>query len=443
MEEVNYSGLHMEYLPTEERRQYTKRLRKYAEYFQAQMDLLESRTVKDRILDNLQKEKKKKQLQNFQIRMTEYGALVGKIISRSNEEFMLKTDEIVRHLEIEDKELEIGLLGVEDGEVAEVGKPIAALSGAVGGASGAGCLFAGAIAGGIGMLNDFSGLSDKQQAAIYKKAFETAMRLLYESDVPEEKIKSALSATMSKIGQIKEKYSDIADDDLLAQKIQDECVVEIIEGIEQATDYNKFQRHIEKTIGTKSWNKMTQNAQIFLITAELLYHQWKIYGDDIDFSPICMSVSKALEVEVTRRYFIGYLKYLKKNKEELPEELIIRDGNRYREKSEEEFMLGNMTGITGYAVYLDTETVKLVGRLTDANQRFLKYAKAELFLGKSEGECVRLIKKHAFNIKKVCVQYRNPSAHKQKVTKVSARECLDYMIDIKKVMGEMLDECNW
>lgn len=106
-------------------------------------------------------------------------------------------------------------------------------------------------------------------------------------------------------------------------------------------------------------------------------------------------------------------------------------------------MLGNITGVTGYAVYLDTETVKLVGRLTDENQKFLKYAKVELFAGQSEAECARLVKKHVYNIKKVCVQYRNPSAHKQKVTKISARECLDYMIDVKKTMGEMLDDCSW
>ena len=35
--------------------------------------------------------------------------------------------------------------------------------------------------------------------------------------------------------------------------------------------------------------------------------------------------------------------------------------------------------------------------------------------------------------KKVCVQYRNPSAHKQKDTKISVREYLDYMIDVKKL----------
>lgn len=427
MEGLDYNGLHIEYLPTEERREYAKRLKRYAEYFQMQMDSIEGRTVKDRIIDNLHREKKEGQQERLQYRMVRYGELVREIITRSQEEYANKVKDIVN---------------IESGKL-WVGKPIVSVAGMAAVTPGIGGILGGGIAGGVAMLNDLSGLSDKQQLAMYKKFFETTMLLLQQSEISEEKIKSALVATMNKIGDIKEKYGDIEDDDLLAQKIQDECVVEIIEGIEHTSDYSKFQKHIEQTIGISAWNKMTQNAQIFLITAELLYDQWKIYGDDIDFAPICMSVSKALEVEVTRRYFMGYLDYLNKHKEILPDELMIKENGSYRPKYEEEFMLGNITGVTGYAVYLDTETVKLVGRLTDENQNFLKYAKVELFAGKSEAECAQLVKKHVYNIKKVCVQYRNPSAHKQKVTKISARECLDYMIDVKKVMGEMLDDCSW
>ena len=43
--------------------------------------------------------------------------------------------------------------------------------------------------------------------------------------------------------------------------------------------------------------------------------------------------------------------------------------------------MANITGVTGYAVYLDTNSVKLVGRLIDENQKFLKYAKNDLFKG--------------------------------------------------------------
>lgn len=430
------------YLPTEERREYAKRLNKYAEYFQAQMDFIEGRTVKDRIIDNLHWKKKEEEQKRLQRRIAKYDELVRKMFMRSQEEYVnkvkdsvdIKSGKLVDGGKSVDSVLGMAMARMAMARMAGAGMATAGIGGGILGSG---------IANGVTMLNDLTGLSDKQQLAMYKKFFETTMLLLQQSDVSEEKIKFALVETMNKIGDIKEKYDDIEDDDLLAQKIQDECVVEIIEGIEKTSDYNKFQKHIKQTIGMSAWNKMTQNAQIFLITAELLYDQWKIYGNDIDFAPICMSVSKALEVEVTRRYFIGYQDYLSKYNEIFPDELMIKKNGSYRPKYEEEFMLGNITGVTGYAVYLDTETVKLVARLRDENQRFLKYAREQLFVGKKEVECAQLVKKHVYNIKKVCIQYRNPSAHKQKVTKLSARECLDYMIDVKKVMGEILDDCSW
>lgn len=351
MESFDYKELHIEYLPTEERRAYAKRLNKYAEYFQAQMDAIEGRTVKDRMIDNLHREKKEEQQKHSKNRMAKYGELIVKIITRSQEEYANKESDVV--------ETKFCKLNVE--------KQIVSVAGMAAVIHGVGSILGAGVAGGIKMLNDISGLSDKQQLAMYKKFFETTMRLLQQSNVSEEKIKSAMVATMNKIGDIKEKYSAITDDDMLAQKIQDECVVEIIEGIEQTSDYNKFQKHIEQTIGISAWNKMTQNTQIFLITAELLYDQWKIYSEDIDFAPVCMSVSKALEVEVTRRYFVGYLDYLQKHNQTPPDDLMIRDNGCYRTKYEDEFMLGNITGVTGYAAYLDTETVKLVVGLIDEN----------------------------------------------------------------------------
>lgn len=425
-----YQKWHMEILPTEERREYTDRLREYIEYFQDRIEDLDKRTVKDRIREKLsiRKEKKKQQEQDFENKIKGYEELIKKITTRLQEEM------IVKMKNGEWKPPEAPVICCMKAEAGAAMVPTSTLLGSLIGES--------ILAGGR-VLADIGGLSDKQQAVVYRKAFETAMSLLKESNISEEKIKAALTETMAKIGEIKEKYGDITDDDELAKRIQDECVIEVAEGIEKSSDYSKFRAHIEKTIGALAWSRMTQNAQIFLITGELLFDQWKAYGEDIDFAPICMSVSKALEVEVTRRYFEGYLNYLKNNKEPVPQELMIRDRGGYREKTGEEFMLGNITGVTGYAVYLDTDTVKLVGKLTDENQKFLKYARAELFTGKCEAECVKLVKKHVYNVKKVCVQYRNPSAHKQKVTKISARECLDYMIDVKRVMGEILDDCQW
>lgn len=193
-------------------------------------------------------------------------------------------------------------------------------------------------------------------------------------------------------------------------------------------------------IGQDAWDKMNPNSQVFIVTAELLFEQWKIYEEGIDFGPICLSVSKALEVEVTRRYFVGFRDYLQKEELQLPNEMYNKDGSI---KEADDYMLGNLTGVTGYAVYLDMQKVKLIGRFTDINQLFLRYVKADLMKGKSESQCSEAIKEHLLSVKNVCENYRNPAAHKKKMNKVSARECLDYMIDVKRILGKMIDDCRW
>lgn len=417
---------YIEFLPTAERRQIAEQLKKYAEYFQTEIFKHEKRGMKERLYETFCQGKNEKKRRN-----------------QVQNESLQKYYELIRTVSQIAYENASQMRGKEE-DKHSVECVISSLSGAAStnttlAAFGDAGLFAGLTG-----LSGVTSLSDKEQVIIYKKAFETAMNLLMQSDISEERIKNALSGTMCKIQEIKNKYANVTDPEEMAKRIQDECVVEVTSGVQGTSDYNKFEKYIADTIGSEAWRKMTQNAQIFLITGELLYDQWKVYGDDnIDFAPICMSVSKALEVEVTRRYFIGYLNYLNRNSIELPADMLIKENGAYREKREDEFMLGNITGVTGYVAYLDTNSVKLVGRLTDENQKFLKYAKADLFCGLSESGCVETIKKHILNIKKVCVNYRNPSAHKQKISKVSARECLDFMIDVKKVMGEMLDDCNW
>ena len=95
MEDFNYNELHIEYLPTEERREYARRLRGYVEYFKAQMDSVDKRTEKDRIMDILQKKKTEEQQKQLQDRMVKYGELVMKMVARSQEEYANKEKDIV------------------------------------------------------------------------------------------------------------------------------------------------------------------------------------------------------------------------------------------------------------------------------------------------------------------------------------------------------------
>lgn len=58
MEEVKIE--YFKYLPTEERRQAARRLKKYMEYFQAELSAIENRSVKERIHEIFPKGKDEK-----------------------------------------------------------------------------------------------------------------------------------------------------------------------------------------------------------------------------------------------------------------------------------------------------------------------------------------------------------------------------------------------
>lgn len=66
----------------------------------------------------------------------------------------------------------------------------------------------------------------------------------------------------------------------------------------------KCRQRVMENIGASAWNKMSDISQTFIIDAEVLYERLKYYSD-FDYSAICLTASKALEVEVTKRYFSG------------------------------------------------------------------------------------------------------------------------------------------
>ena len=425
-----------EKLTTSERRVFLDRMQKYFEYFQKMQKKAENHNIIDRVADAIKGENTKKQKEQEITRLKRYFKLVSQVYDKTKVEICNNS------AEYSGKETVVSSLS---GAAETNAMPAYLRRGLLpvgGGAMAAGSvLLSGSLLGaGLEIFDVVTGMSDKEQAIFYKKMCETLMEVVSAFNVPEEIVKQELLKTMKSIGEIKEKYKDISDEEEMAKRIQDECVVELTAGIEGRSDCEVFKTKALDLIGKAAWDKMNSNSQIFIVTGELLYEQWKIYDEGIDFAPICLSVSKALEVEVTRRYFIGFKEYLENAGIPLLDEMYKNNGTI---KEAEDYMLGNLTSVTGYAVYLDTQKVKLVGRYTDANQLFLKYAKNELFKEKTESKCSEIIKEHLLNIKIVCEKYRNPAAHKQKMNKVSARECLDFMIDVKRVLGKILDDCEW
>ena len=303
---------------TSERRASLERMQRYLEYFRAMQKRAEDHNMIDRVVASIKTEDTKKNKEKERERIIKYYEFISKLYVKN------KTVDIDPNTSPDDTAF-VSLSGAAatNSTLATLGGGSLA-SGGGGMAAGGSVLGGGILGAGFGIIDTVAGLSDKEQAVFYKKMCETLMGVVSAFNVPEEVVKQELVKTMNSISEIKEKYKDISDEEEMAKRIQDECVIELTAGIEGSRDCEAFKKKVLNVIGEDAWNKMNSNSQIFIVTAELLYEQWKIYEDGIDFGPICLSVSKALEVEVTRRYFLGFRDFLEKHNLQLPDEIPLK-----------------------------------------------------------------------------------------------------------------------
>lgn len=144
--------------------------------------------------------------------------------------------------------------------------------------------------------------------------------------------------------------------------------------------------------------------------------------------------------------------------------LFPRPAGVLNRKSEQmtadEFMLGGISDVTGYAVNRNSGEVYLLPKYKRDSEIFLDYARTRLLktsenttlLNGSENTALlkesqnptpeQIIKKHILAVNQVREKYRNPSAHKNKMSADAAKQCLDYLVDVQRTLGMLIDDCK-
>ena len=281
-------------------------------------------------------------------------------------------------------------------------------------------------------------ISEAEKNEYLRAMLQTTVELLNELNFSETAVKNALLSTVNTVTTIKNKYGKNINEDLLGKVVQDEIATNVLNNLNTGPDFCKCKEQIINKIGNNAWNKMTENSQIFIVQAKVLFTQMSSYKN-FDYSVICIAASKALEVEVSRRYCGGLIKYIGNHSELIiPSGLIRRDGSVM---TEDNYMFGNITDSTGY--YIKEGHVTIRRGLEDTNKTFLLYASQNLLVEKQKRQCEKIIQKHISMIDKVRIKYRNPAAHKDVMLADTARECLNYLVDVEHTLGIILDDCEW
>ena len=203
----------------------------------------------------------------------------------------------------------------------------------------------------------------------------------------------------------------------------------------------KYQRIIIRNIGESAWDKLSDIGKKCLISAELTYHDMKDYNQLYDFSSVCVQVSKAVEFELTKRFYSLYVAYLEAIHERtthpdafydrVPNVIKKRERGRVRLLKEQEVTLGTIPFIVG---------LNMEGRVTDpdAYTSFERYALT--YLLQSGLDIKGTLSKHVRYIVRIKNDYRNKAAHKNPMDVVTAKACLNYVIEVEKALGHMLDD---
>ena len=108
--------------------------------------------------------------------------------------------------------------------------------------------------------------------------------------------------------------------------------------------------------------------------------------------------------------------------------------------SDNEFTLGSVVSVLGYKRVYDAyrNIIAYTTANRTARMEFLDYAQNHLFKFSEHSKVERKLEKDYRFIEKVRLDYRNPSAHRDRLTITSAKNCLEYVIDVHHMLKEML-----
>lgn len=260
---------------------------------------------------------------------------------------------------------------------------------------------------------------------------------------------SELSAKVTDYQVLVDRQLDAVESDEAKEKILSAYTDVLIEKMKSGiiTQYDQREYKTESDLLRQgfgdTWEKLQPSTKKFLISSKLLYRHQIVLGDQTDYSGVCVLITKALEVEMSKRFYSDFMEYLKKNcvrtegpKSEkyldFPTFMLNQWNKPIRPK---DFTLGSVDFVLCHSVD---------DQLTDAQkennkQKLISFCKNELLSGHTDEEIIQLLTDYAEEVEIIRKDYRNPSAHTNMLQEINAKECMDLVIDVEKLLKRIID----
>ena len=160
-------------------------------------------------------------------------------------------------------------------------------------------------------------------------------------------------------------------------------------------------------------------------------------------SRVCVLASKAFELEMSKRFITGYKEYVihdlklgNQYEERWPGALLKKSKDVIIPREIEDFTLGDCKGIMGFR-----RERELFRR--NNNELFIGYCKKRLLKISNETEINNKLKAYDKMIQNVKDKFRNPASHKAPIELTLAKECIDYIMEVEKVLGVLLTDFSF
>lgn len=284
-----------------------------------------------------------------------------------------------------------------------------------------------------------------EQNASLKKILETVLKtqeIVEDINSKIDNITNNLSRIQSQSEKLIENAWSEEEIDRIIQVHTTECVENIMEYQGDIVKDDKYHTEKEKLIRNfgKSWDKLDEESRNLLITSKFMFNKLDEINEDMDYSGICVLVTKALEIEIFNRFFTDFIKYLDENYHKNYSEYHTALLFQHKEPLfSERFTMGNIAFVLCYTEnYNDTPE-----QIRNNKIKLIEYCKRNIFSKYDDTKIEGLLHDYAQSIEDIRVRFRNPSAHRGYIKKTTAQECFELVIDVERLLVNMLDSFDY
>lgn len=218
-----------------------------------------------------------------------------------------------------------------------------------------------------------------------------------------------------------------------------ESVAQLTKKIITLENKERYEDILKEQLTENVWDKLSDTSKSFLVTAKMNYESMIKFDDknELDYSGVCLLITKVLDIEIARRLYEKYADYLRQNYtfDIWPTSMLNKDRNDCLENKN--FTLGTVMYVIGCDVDGNIKNNYVYNK-------FKEFAHDELYRSSlSSQEQEQRIKNIVKYVEKVRVDYRNPAAHRNSLNAISAEACMGYMIETYRKLKEILEDMNY